>query len=83
MLDFGWICKIPRRLFKVEILTSDFQRSINVRFSAWINAWFSTLDQLYTYFVTDVMAVTDLITIIFVDGKLSSFFYVFLDLGWI
>ena len=41
MLDFGWIlvgfAKTPRRLFKVEILTSDFQRCINV--------WFSTLDQ--------------------------------------
>ena len=41
MLDFGWIlvgfAKTPRRLFKVEILTSDFQRCINIRFS--------TLDQ--------------------------------------
>ena len=37
MLDFGWIlvgfAKTPRGLFKVEILTSDFQRCINVRFS--------------------------------------------------
>ena len=40
-LNFGWIlvgfAKTPRPLFKVEILTSDFQRCINV--------WFSTLDQ--------------------------------------
>ena len=38
MLDFGWIliglAKTPQRLFKVEILTSDFQRCINVRVSA-------------------------------------------------
>ena len=40
------------------------------------------LDQPYTYFVTDVMAVTDVITIIFVDG-FFFFFFVFLDLGWI
>ena len=37
MLDFGWILvgfgKKNRRLFKVEILKSNFQRSINVRFS--------------------------------------------------
>ena len=37
MLDFGWIlvgfAKTPLRLFKVEILTTDFQRCINVRFS--------------------------------------------------
>ena len=53
-------------------------------FQCWTNVRFSTLDQPYTlYFVTDVMAVTDGITIIFVDGKFSSFFYVFLDLGWI
>ena len=32
-LDFGWIWKKKRRLFKVEILKSNFQRSINVRFS--------------------------------------------------
>ena len=29
------------------------------------------------------MAVTDVITIIFVDGNFLSFFCVFLDLGWI
>ena len=41
------------------------------------------LDQPYTYFVTDVMAVIDVITIIFVDGNFFCFFFVFLDLGWI
>ena len=73
MLDFGWIlvgfAKTPRRLFKVEILTSDFQR--------WTNVRFSTLDQPYTYFVTDVMAVTDVIKIIFVDGNFLCFFLSF------
>ena len=84
MLDFGWIlvgfAKTPRRLFKVEILTSDFQR--------WTNVRFSTLDQPYTYFVTDVMAVTDVIKIIFFDGNFLCFFLSFetlvgfwLDLG--
>ena len=55
--------------------TSGFQR--------WTNVRFSTLDQPSTYFVTDVMAVTDVITIIFVDGHFFFFFFVFLDLGWI
>ena len=86
MLDFGWIlvgfAKTPRRLFKVEILTSDFQRCINVRVSTLdqrlvFNVRFSTLDQPYTYFVTDVMAVTDVITIIFVDGNFLCFFLSF------
>ena len=56
-------------------------------FQCWINVWFSTLDQPYTYFVTDVMAVTDVITIIFVDGNFLSFFFClfrpWLDFGWI
>ena len=90
MLDFGWIlvgfAKTPWRLFKVEILTSGFrtldQRQVfNVGstsgFQRWTNVRFSTLDQPYTYFVTDVMAVTDVITIIFVDGNFLCFFLSF------
>ena len=82
MLDFGWIlvgfAKTPRCLFKVEILMSDFQRCINVRVPTLdqrlvFNVKFSTLDQPYTYFVTDVMAVTVVITIIFVDGNFLCF----------
>ena len=90
MLDFGWIlvgfAKTPRRLFKVEILTSDFQRCINVRFSmldqrlvfnVGPTSGFQLFNQPYTFFVTDVMAVTDVITIIFVDGNFLCFFLSF------
>ena len=52
-------------------------------FQRWTNFRFPTLDQPYTYFVTDVMAVTDMLTIIFVDRNFLCFFFVFLDLGWI
>ena len=49
MLDFGWIlvgfAKTPRRLFKVEILTSNFNVVSTSGFERWINVWFSTLDQ--------------------------------------